>query len=222
MTACTNCGMPLAQGETDLCYPCSKASPQEKIRRKEATIAKPDKPVKGPHVNLLNSLPATVERKLLLGLSSGQQLTVNKLMLFPEQDIQQYLALKAKAQEELGGFSSGIGFWGSPEWAIGGAAALGLVESLISNAKTKKGLQTLNEAAQMQAKMRSMGVFFEIHSISGNWQHDPYAWRVVQPSEDADSAHTSFIHNGDEFIWVEIDELPTAIRWSSVLSYQLT
>jgi|GEM_PF-2854878 len=222
MRACINCGMKLAQGETELCYPCSKASPQEKIRRKETTNVKPDRPIKGPHINVLNRLPATVERKLLLSLSSGQQLTVSKLMLFPEQYIQQFLTLKAKAQEELGGFSSGIGFWGSPEWAIGGAAALGLVESLISNAKTKKGLETLNEAARMQAKMRSMGVFFEIHSISGNWQHDPYAWRAFQPAEDADSVPTSFIHSGDEFIWVEIAELPTAIRWSSVLSYQLT
>jgi hypothetical protein len=222
MAACINCGMKLAQGETELCYPCSKASPQEKIRRKEATIAKPDKPVKGPHINVLNSLPVTLERRLLLSLSSGQQLAVSKLMLFPEQEIQQFLTLKAKAQEELGGFSSGIGFWGSPEWAIGGAAALGLVESLISNAKTKKGLEILSEAARTQAKMRSMGVFFDIHFISGNWQPDPYAWRAVQPAEDADSDPTSFIHNGDEFVWVEIGGLPTAVRWSSVLSYQLT
>jgi len=27
----------------------------------------------------------------------------------------------------IGGFSPGIGVWGSPGWALGGAAALGLV-----------------------------------------------------------------------------------------------
>ena len=53
------------------------------------------------------------ERRMLLSLSSGKQLLANHVMLFPEHEIHQVLLLKAKAQEELGGFSTGLGFWGN-------------------------------------------------------------------------------------------------------------
>jgi len=223
MTKCTNCEVELVAGEVDLCYACSKASPQEKARRRPVSLGlvKPVKPAKPPHINVLDVLPKTAERKLLLGLASGKLLTVEKLMLFPEVEINKILSLKAQAGEQLSGFSSGIGFWGSPEWAIGGAVALGLVESVITNGKAKVGLKFLNEAKLVETKMKGLGIFFDIYAISAIWKVDPNAWRVELPLENSESETTAFIHDGDEYIWVEVDGQPMAIRWSSVESYQI-
>lgn len=222
MAICSNCGIELSPWETglfkpELCSPCSKATPEEKVqivKRRENMLAR-------QLVNVLNTFPQTVERRLLIGLQAGKQITVTKLMLYPEPDIHQFLSLKAKAQKELAGFSTGIGFWGSPEWAIGGAVALGFVESLVSDAKTRKGFEILNEATHKQAQLRTRGVFFDIHEILENWQPNPAAWRAMKAPDDYDASPFAFIHNGDEFIWIEVDGKPTAIRWASVESYQL-
>jgi hypothetical protein len=224
MNTCSNCGTELAQGEVNCCYLCDTASPLGKSLRHDRFLNPsnpPALPVKKPHFNVLDTLPSTPERKLLLELSSGKQLNVARLMLFPEPDIRQFMSLKAKAQQELGGFSTGIGFWGSPEWAIGGAAALGLIESLVSNAKAKQGLKTLSEAAQAQARMKTLGVFFDIHAIAGIWQPDPSAWRAAHESGDPAPDTVAYIHSGDEFIWVESEGQPNAVRWASVECYHL-
>jgi hypothetical protein len=48
----------------------------------------------------------------------------------------------------MAGVSTGIGFWGSPLWALGGAAALGLVEGALSSSARKQALQYLGIAAE--------------------------------------------------------------------------
>ena len=192
------------------------------------------------------------EKKLVLGLTSGKQLSVSRVLLFPEPVIQQVLLLRAKAQEELGGFTTGLGFWGSPGWVIGGAAALGFVESLISNSKTKKGLELLKEAAQKYEQLNGKGSFFAIGSIEGISQPNPATWHATQVAEfqiDLNpmgliekgqtiqryditrkqiengvatvTGPIGFVHNEDEFVLVEVDAQPIAVRWSSVESYQL-
>jgi len=222
MTLCFNCGIELAQGEVKNCYVCTKATPEEQARRRARfLLGHNPPPVEKPHINILNPAPPTKGSKLLFELSSGKQLSVARLMLFPDPDIRQFLSLKAKAQQELGGFSTGIGFWGSPEWAIGGAAALGLVESLVSNAKAKQGLKTLNEAEQAQTRLRTLGVFFDIHAIDGIWQPDPSAWRAAHDSGDPDLGTVAYIHSGDEFIWIEAEDQPIAVRWASIENYRL-
>jgi hypothetical protein len=123
------------------------------------------------------------EPSLLLSLSSGRQCVVSRVMLFPELEFQQVLLLKAKAQEELGGFSTGLGFWGSPGWVIGGAAALGFVESLISNSKMKKGLEILKDAAVKHEQLKAKGTFFGVSEIDGVARPNPATWKATQASE---------------------------------------
>lgn len=190
-------------------------------------------------------------QKMMLGLTSGKQLAVSRVLLFPEPEIQQVLLLRARAQEELGGFSTGLGFWGSPGWVIGGATALGFVESLISNSKMKKGLVLLKEAAQKFERLKTKGSFFDIGVIEGLSRPNPASWRATTVAEfqiDLNSmgliekgqtiqrygisgkqiangiatvsGSIGFVHNEDEFVWVEVDTQPMAVRWSSVEFFQ--
>ena len=195
---------------------------------------------------------ADTKKELLLGLTSGKTIAASRVLLFPEPEIQQVLLLRAKAQEEMGGFTTGIGFWGSPGWVIGGAAALGFVESLISNSKMKKGLELLKNAAQQFEQIRARGSFFSISAVDEITKPSPGAWRTTHIAEFQINLNTmgliekgttiqrydisrkqitlgvatvtgpiAFVHNEDEFIWVEVSGQPIAVRWSSVESYQV-
>jgi hypothetical protein len=147
-------------------------------------------------------MTVNAESKLMLGLSSGVELIANRVMLFPEADIQEILSLRAKAQETMGGFSTGLGFWGSPGWAIGGAAILGFAESLISNSKMKNGLNILKEVAAKVEELKSKGVFFDIAVIRGIHWARPGDWRAVQvrQSEIARSSAESIGTYAGKFI----------------------
>lgn len=95
------------------------------------------------------------------------------------------------------------------------------IESIVTNVKVRNGLKILNEAAHKQEEMKAKGVFFDIYAISDVWQPIPALWRATQLDDDPEFASISFIHNGDEFIWVEADGVRFAIRWTSIDSYRL-
>jgi hypothetical protein len=121
----------------------------------------------------------TSEPKLVLGLASGTQLVVERVMLFPELAIQEIAGMRAMAQEEMGGFSAGLSFWGSPGWAIGGAAILGIAESLVSNSKMKKGLAILKEVALKMEQLKSNYALVAIADIRGIHLAQPGEWRAT-------------------------------------------
>ena len=191
------------------------------------------------------------DARILLDMSSGKQLIVSRVMLFPEADFHEVVSLKAKAQEEMGGFSTGVGFWGSPSWALGGAAALGIVESLISGSKMKKGLELLKQAADKYERLKTKGMFHAVSLIDRIDRPSPAYWRAFHTGEfqlDLQSlgwsererviqqykiskaqidrgiatvtAPRAFIHNEDEFVWVEVDSQPIAVRWNFVECYE--
>jgi len=192
------------------------------------------------------------EPRVLLEMTSGKQLIASRVMLYPELQFQEVLLLRAKAQEKMGGFSTGLGFLGSPGWVMGGATALGVVESLISNSKIKKGLELLKEAAEKHETLKTQGVFFAISSIDGIDQPNPANWRAAHVSQfqiDLNpmgllekgraiqryeisrdqitngiakvTAPMGYLHNEDEFVWVEVDDQSTAVRWNFVECYRL-
>ena len=130
------------------------------------------------------------------------------------------ISLRAKAQEEMGGSSSRVGFFGDPEWVIGGAIAAGLVGALISNSKTKKGLEFLKEAALRHEKLKSMGKLIDISLIEGIDRPIPARWRGVKSTEKRYFSSGGFVIPEDEFVWVESDEKIIAVRWSMVESYE--
>ena len=85
-----------------------------------------------------------------------------------------------RAQGQLGGVSSGIGFIGSPEWVIGGAVVSGLLTSALSNAATKAGVETLNQAAQVLEQIRLQRISFEVGEIERIDLPHPKAWLGIR------------------------------------------
>ena len=73
-------------------------------------------------------------------LTSGQSVKLRRVLLFEADLVDEIALLRVKALKGLGGVSTGIGFWGSPSWALGGAAALGLFEGLLSSATRNQAL----------------------------------------------------------------------------------
>jgi hypothetical protein len=109
-------------------------------------------------------------------LVSGQTLRLRKVLLFEEEKINEISLLRVHAAKSLGGVSTGIGFWGSPGWVLGGAAALGLLEGVLSSQSRKRGAQLLQAAeAKLQALPKS-ALFFDASQLGNAHVPHPQAW----------------------------------------------
>lgn len=118
---------------------------------------------------------------LLLTLTSGHEIKVLDIFMYPEAEIWELLALRARAQKELSGYSNGIGLIGSPSWVLGGSLALGAVEAVMSGIKERKGIDLLNEAATRYDQLRRKGRWFSVDKINGIEMPQPSLWRVDEP-----------------------------------------
>src|SRR4051812_28411851 len=74
-----------------------------------------------------NAAPEVLRAHPIITLASGQSWAVRKIMLYPADRVNEVADLTAEAAKLFGGFKTGVGFLGSPTWALGGAAALGLL-----------------------------------------------------------------------------------------------
>ena len=115
-------------------------------------------------------------KHVLLTIAGAEQFCADRIMLYPEPDCEEIMKLRARAQEELGGFTTGIGFLGSPAWVAGGAALLGVIEGLISNSKSKSGIALLKDAALKYERTKAKGLFFPISEIQGISEPTPLHW----------------------------------------------
>ena len=150
----------------------------------------------------------------IITLVSGERLVVREVLLYDENKIVEINSLKARAGNELQGFTTGLGFWGSPGWVIGGALALGAVESMISNSKQKAGLRLLKLAAEKFNQLPNNSVFVSVDRIRSLQTPNPQSWSAMTSIGSA-----RFIHNGEDFVTVRTADGEIAFRWSQVASY---
>jgi hypothetical protein len=150
----------------------------------------------------------------IITLVSGDRLVVREVLLYDENKIVEINSLKARAGNELQGFTTGLGFLGSPGWVIGGALALGAVESMISNSKQKAGFQLLRFAADKINQLPNNSVFVSIDRIRNLQTPNPQSWSAMTSIGSA-----RFIHNGEDFVTVRTADGEIAFRWSQVASY---
>lgn len=68
---------------------------------------------------------------LRFGLVSGVNLQNLAIRLYKAIDVGRAAAMHSKAQGKVGGASTGVGFWGSPTSALGGALVLGTIEQAL-------------------------------------------------------------------------------------------
>ncbi|MDE2599645.1 MAG: hypothetical protein KGL40_08480 [Rhodocyclaceae bacterium] len=127
-------------------------------------------------VELEDEASAPEGKALKLHLASGKEILATRIQLFPETKIRQLIALRSAAQEEMAGFSSGIGFIGSLSWVVSGAVLLGAAESVISNAKMKKGFEILAKASLLQSEIKAQGKYIRISEVVGLEEPHPAKW----------------------------------------------
>lgn len=194
----------------------------------------------------MSSLAATPDQAVLI-LSSGQTLKVSGIMLYPSDDLAEVSQLKSKAAVKLGGVSTGIGFIGSPTWAVGAGVALGFLERIASDAAQKAGLELLARAERAMNAILLRGVVFPCSDIERIEQPNPNMWSIqytpaVLPEHkpvdlnamsrrersiyltgeqgaSAGNHPMTYSHNGDDFISVETEFGIANIRWSGVIGY---
>jgi hypothetical protein len=142
--------------------------------------------------------------ELRIQLTSGTSLTVLEVFLCLEEPLRRSDALRLKAAEGLKGVSTGIGFWGSPGWAIGGAIGLRLIEGFVSNSIAKAALHDLQEAARLASEAMQEGLFIPVAEVDGVALPQPSLWRGLL--RQADGAYRAYTHDGQGFIRVNTRE----------------
>jgi len=151
----------------------------------------------------------------LVMLASGQSIRMQKVMLFDEGRVKELAQLRAQAMKNLGGITTGIGFIGSPAWALGGAAALGLLEGMLSSSARKQAADTLATVEWKSGALARDGVLFSCNEISGIRSPYPHAWSAVD-----NTTRKRHVHAGDEFAHIEADDLGMlSVRWTHVVAY---
>jgi hypothetical protein len=180
-------------------------------------------------------------------LTSGQTIKIRKIQLFEEERVNEISLLRAKAMKGLGGVSTGIGFWGSPSWALGGAAALGIVEGFLSNAARKQALELIQIAIVKANEMALLSQYFDPSDVINSESPYPQTWHASSDS----IVHTAnmgwgersallskyqkaksdivdgkitvplrYVHDGDDFVNIETDVGRMSIRWQQhVVAY---
>jgi hypothetical protein len=164
-------------------------------------------------------------------LVSGERLLMRAVLLYEAAKVAEVATLKARAAKMLQGFHTGIGFWGSPGWVVGNAAALGLVEASLSIRAKKKGLYLLQTAAMKFKRLPETAVVFPSDQVQNlesphpkEWlavrkvQHDGRAWlaRAFGPPPPNEQR---YVHDGEDFVNIKTDAGMVCIRWSHVASY---
>lgn len=176
-----------------------------------------------------------VEENALLEirLSSGAKLKIKAVRLYDEIALAQLNSKKAEAMKMFKGISTGLGAWGSIEWVLAASAVIGAAEAVLSAGASLTGDRLLEEAIQAERKLRKEGVFFPISKIQNIENPMPGFWRVpskkdiqvevkafLGPKMETRNVPSAFVHNGDEFVSIVIDDDSVcSIRWSAVERY---
>lgn len=177
--------------------------------------------------------PPVVKRNLVqsltITLTSGAQYDITHIMLYDGVSIERTQRLHAEAMNNLQRVSTGIGFWGSPGWVIGGSLALSLLEQAASDATAKKGVQQLDEVASMREIIRDGGQFVPIADIENIDNPIPSLWRAIvqrvatkQPvfTTNAESVLVPLVHHGEPFVRIRVSDASTLfIAWERVEQY---
>ena len=110
-------------------------------------------------------------------LTSGQKLTLHKVMLYDEDGVQEVAKLRAQAAKSLGGGSRGVGVIGLPGWTLlGEAAAISIIGGLLSNVAQKQAVEMLQTAQRKSEAVAKSGVFFDFAQVTNSQSPHPSVW----------------------------------------------
>ena len=167
-----------------------------------------------PTVPAIPAVPETPSIAAVL-LASGHLLKVRGVALYPSAKLREIAQLRQMASQKLGGVSSGIGFIGSPAWAIGSVLALGLLERAVSNSAKKEGIAMLGQADALALTLLQAAILFPVGRLSNRDEPVPSLWSAK--SNDGEQ----YAHDGGEFVTVDTSAGLMKIRWQHVASYSI-
>lgn len=177
-------------------------------------------------------------------LSSGHSITIDEVKLFPEPEVAKLSSLRAEAAKLLGGTSSGIGFIGSPTWAVGGALAIGFLESLANSSMKKQAMPILQEAEKLSNWLIESGRYFAHAEIVGIGTPVPQLWHsrvtenvsvqfrrrvesgglfgrvVMDPEERIEERTIRYVHFEREFLEIRNTSGSIHVKWADVSAYR--
>jgi hypothetical protein len=135
---------------------------------------------------------------ITIGLAGApERFQINGIWLYPSNDIARWRAMLQEAQIKMGGVSTGLGFWGSPGWVVGGALVLGALETHLSNKQAKEGVEILQKAAKLLEDIRSAGQVFQVGKIQNGNLPLPELWQARAVGETRhDLRAMGFIERG--------------------------
>jgi hypothetical protein len=187
---------------------------------------------------------------LTLTTASTEKYEVSQIALYPDTAVDQIAALISKARAKLGGISTGIGFWGSPGWVLGGVAVLGLLEGMASKAAATEGINLLTEANLQIVRLKKSQEFFSPEEIENINIPDPDFWaakRITSTEHDLSNLvplerrqflsdnglltrdirdNKIFIRKKNrfvqtgDFLLIKSNERELFLRWSAVITWQ--
>lgn len=111
-------------------------------------------------------------------LASGQLLKILGVALYPVEGVAEVVRLREMGAAKMGGVSTGIGFLGSPAWAVGAGAALSILQGALSSAARKEGAALLLDADQKHLTLLRSGRAFPFSQIVNRDQPNPNLWRA--------------------------------------------
>ena len=146
----------------------------------------------------------------------GRIIRVTHIRLYHAKAVSLWRQHLAYAQELLGGFNTGIGFIGSPGWAIGGALVLGAIESAVSSTNAKQGIHKLAEANKLLDQMRLRSMMFPASQIQNIDRPSRGEWKTVHNDIQFIDLNEDFLHIITE------DNIEMYLKFSETLSYHIT
>ena len=150
-----------------------------------------------------------------LVMRSGTQLVVTEFSLYPKDIILHAQEVAAKAKAKAGGFSTGLGFWGSPTWVIGGSLALGALEAAVSGTMATGAVDLLKEFERLHTQARKLRKSIPVSKITNVELITPFSWTAY--------SQTDLIHNGEPYVIVKTDQgKEITVVWENVEQYYTT
>jgi hypothetical protein len=170
-------------------------------------------------------------------LRSGTVLDITHFVLYPEDIISLIRRSIAEAERQCAGFSSGLGFWGSPLWVLGGAIVLGSVESAVTENMHASGLQVIKQVMHLKEQLLQKAEPFSIQNICNVDRVDPSRWvagytrYALQPTAGflksnkgykLSSSTRFFAHHGEPYVSViSSDGRRIHVLWENVEQYEI-
>lgn len=160
---------------------------------------------------------ASLNKFVKIRLASGGEVQFNKVKLFDLPLINKIEVLRSKAANNLSGYTSGLGFFGSLEWVAVGSVVTGMIENSVSNEMAKQGLNQLSEIAALSNQLRENAAFVQVSSIENIKYPDIGMWKAVI---NDNMKKREMAHIASNYVLVEIEGRETALVWDKVEQYQ--